>query len=383
MFAAGRLVTPSLCHAHVHLDKCFLLQDSKYDDLCIEKGDFKEAMTVTSEAKERFDEADLLRRGRRLILESLNCGVTAMRAFAEVDEIVGWKCINAAKSLKSEFYDKCDIQICAFAQLALFSGGETAFKRRALLEQASTDSNVDVIGSTPYVEEDARRERSNVGWTTARAIWSGKHLDFHLDYNVDPQKDAFVWDAIEEIMTQNWQSKIRSEQTLCFGHCTRLSRSLFSEGDWQDIAQFLADLHASFVGLPMSDLFILGKTLEIPYLIKQHNVNGAISINNVGNAFTPQANVDPLVLASSSISIYQAGTKDDASLLYECISSRARRAIGLITGSLRLQVGDPADLVIFGTSGNPASCVRSIAEAVYAPPSKRQVIFQGSLIVSS
>jgi len=43
-----RLLTPSLCHPHIHLDKCFLLGHPKYADLEIEKGDFAEAMKLTS-----------------------------------------------------------------------------------------------------------------------------------------------------------------------------------------------------------------------------------------------------------------------------------------------------------------------------------------------
>jgi len=45
----GRLVAPSLCHPHIHLDKCFLLSHPKYADLEIEKGDFEEALRLTSE----------------------------------------------------------------------------------------------------------------------------------------------------------------------------------------------------------------------------------------------------------------------------------------------------------------------------------------------
>lgn len=43
-----RLVVPGLCHPHIHLDKCFLLSHPKYADLEINKGDFSEAMKLTS-----------------------------------------------------------------------------------------------------------------------------------------------------------------------------------------------------------------------------------------------------------------------------------------------------------------------------------------------
>ena len=43
-----RFLAPSLCHPHIHLDKCFLLSHPKYADLEVEKGDFAEAMRLTS-----------------------------------------------------------------------------------------------------------------------------------------------------------------------------------------------------------------------------------------------------------------------------------------------------------------------------------------------
>ena len=44
----GRFLTSSLCHPHIHLDKCFLLSHPKYSDLDIKNGDFAEAMKLTS-----------------------------------------------------------------------------------------------------------------------------------------------------------------------------------------------------------------------------------------------------------------------------------------------------------------------------------------------
>lgn len=46
--ADGRFVIPSLCHAHIHLDKCFLLSHPRYAGLQVEKGDFAEALEITS-----------------------------------------------------------------------------------------------------------------------------------------------------------------------------------------------------------------------------------------------------------------------------------------------------------------------------------------------
>lgn len=316
--ARSRLIAPSLCHAHVHLDKCFLLQDPKYGDLQIESGDFKEAMQITGDAKSRFEEEDLLRRGGLLIEESIRHGVTAMRTFVEVDGVVQMKCLQAGLALKEKYRDRCDIQLCAFAQLPLFSGSDDGAEVRKLMSTAAAEEGVEVLGSTPYVEADETKSKDNARWITELALKHGKHLDLHLDYFLEEDKQPLVWDVLKILKELTWPQTGGRQVTL--GHCTRLTR--FRKDDWLCLRQEIGELPVSFVGLPTSDLFMmrtpegLRATLPIIELIQQYGFNAAISINNVGNAFTPQGNCDPLSLAQLAVGVYQAGTKKDAELLY-------------------------------------------------------------------
>jgi cytosine/adenosine deaminase-related metal-dependent hydrolase len=314
----NRLIAPSLCHAHIHLDKCFLLQDPKFGDLQIESGDFKEAMEMTGQAKSRFEEEDLLRRGGLLIEESIQHGVTAMRAFVEVDGVVQLKCLHAGLKLKKAYEGRCEIQICAFAQLPLFSGQDDGAEVRKLMATAAADDGVEVLGSTPYVEDDRARSIENVRWVTQLALEHQKHLDLHLDYFLEEDKQPLVWEVLKVLKIEDWPRS--GSKQVALGHCTRLTR--FGKEDWQRLRQEIGDLPISFVGLPTSDLFMmrtpdnLRGTLPIPELINRYGLNAAISINNVGNAFTPQGNCDPLSLAQLGVGLYQAGTKKDAELLY-------------------------------------------------------------------
>jgi cytosine/adenosine deaminase-related metal-dependent hydrolase len=246
----GRLITPSLCHAHIHLDKCFLLQDSKFSDLQITKGDFAEAMELTNKAKARFSKSDLLRRGRQLITESIHAGVTTMRAFVEVDGDVMFKCLDAGLTLKKEFAKRCDIQICAFAQLPLFSGKDNGEVVRKLMSEAAERDGVEVVGSTPYVEDDATKEKKNIDWITNLAMRVGMHLDLHLDYHLDPSKDASVWSVLETIKAERWID--RKGKNITMGHCTRLT--YFKSEEWNQLKELIGQLPVSFVGLPTSDL---------------------------------------------------------------------------------------------------------------------------------
>lgn len=360
------LSLPSLCHPHIHLDKPFLItsNSSIYEDLNPQNGSFSEALRNTSLAKSRYTDDDLLQRGSQLILESARAGVTSMRAFVEVDHVVEFRCIAVAKQLKAKFKDVCHIQICAFAQDPLFSG-ESGADNLALMEEALIEYRdvIDVLGSTPYVEQDNDYAFKNIEWAAKSAIEHGLHLDFHLDYNIDPNKAATVWHVIETLNSQDWITH-NATKTIALGHCTRLT--LFSSSELFRLADAItsAKLPISFIGLPTSDLYMQGRpsdssphpssrpraTLQIISLIKDYGINAAIGINNVGNAFTPWGSTDPIALASMGVGIYQAGTDQDAETLYECVSVRARKAIGLASDlEDDLELKHEQDLRRFGT----------------------------------
>ncbi|KAL8735693.1 MAG: hypothetical protein Q9181_002735 [Wetmoreana brouardii] len=387
-------LAPSLCHPHIHLDKCFLLNDPKYADLSIEKGDFAEAMSLTSQAKSRFSIDDLLRRGRWLIEESIAAGVTCMRAFVEVDAMVRFKCLDAGLLLKRHYRDACEVQICAFAQDPVFSGDKAA-EGRGLMEEALQRDAVDAVGSTPYVEADEMRMRENIEWAVQAAIKYNKHVDLHLDYNLDADKEPMVYHALETLHDQRWPSKAKQNKRIMLGHCTRLT--LFTVDQWHDLRSRIGDLPVSFVGLPTSDLFMMGKpseregggervrgTLQMPQIIQQYDIEGAIGVNNIGNAFTPQGSCDPLSVASICVGIYQAGTKRDAETLYECISTRAKVAIGYGDRStLEVREGDEADVVIFDVPEEESKRGRrTLQEIVYDPPKARSVL-RGSHVIET
>lgn len=393
----NRLIAPSLCHAHIHLDKCFLLQDPKYSDLQIQKGDFNEAMEMTNIAKAKFDEHDLLRRGRQLIEESIEHGVTAMRAFVEVDGLVHFKCLDAGLKLQHDYKSKCEIQICAFAQLPLFSGDDGGAQVRDLMAAAAANENVQVLGSTPYVEDDEAKSKENVRWITQLALEHHKHLDLHLDYFLEEDKQPLVWDVLQIVKRLAWPKT--SDKQITLGHCTRLTR--FRDEEWIRLKQEIGDLPVSFVGLPTSDLFMMRTpdhvrgTLPVIQLINTYGLNAAIAVNNVGNAFTPQGSCDPLRIAELGIGLYQAGTQKEAELLYvssrntscpgsythatmqEAVSFRAKAAIGCVSSSLSFEKGQWADFVLFDRMDSGWRCRRGIPEVVYNAPTARQTVFRG------
>lgn len=396
----GGLLAPSLCHPHVHIDKAYLLSHPRYSHLRVEKGDFQEAMSLTGEAKSMFEHEDLIQRGQRLIDESVASGVTHMRAFVEVDAGVMTKCLDAGISLRDSAAHNCCVQICAFAQLPLFSsspGDEDGSIIRDLMREAARSGTIDVIGSTPYVEDNANAMKRNIDWMMDLSMEFDLHLDFHLDYNLDAKMTPLVWHVIDTLVYKSWKERT-IEKTVVLGHCTRLT--LFDSEEWERLAAAIAEaeLPLSFVGLPTSDLFMMRTgqqpevrgTLDVPRLIEEYGLNTCIGINNIGNAFTPQGTCDPLSLACQGVGIYQAGTERDTEVLYQCVSTRAKAAIGFGRAarpkdiSLDIRKGDEADFIVLGDSASTKpqdewKIRKTVSEAVYLHDQgrDRRVFFSG------
>lgn len=397
--ARQSLIAPSLCHAHIHIDKCFLLSDPKFADLEIVKGDFAEAMEITAKAKARFDRDDLLRRGRWLVAESIAAGVTHLRAFVEVDHIVRMKCLDAAIELKKQFSAVCEVQVCAFAQEPIYSEPHGAANRE-LMEAAVFNEHVSVVGTTPYVESGEENTKRNIDWAIKMASSCRVHLDFHLDYNLDASQPTWTDFVAKHLEPMNSFQRHRSPSkvnTVVLSHCTRLT--LYETSDWQALSQRVQHLELYFIGLPTSDLYMMGKphnherggerlrgTLQIPQMIKKYGLQSAIAINNVGNAFTPYGHCDPLSIASMGVGLYHAGTKQDAQLLYECVSGRAKEAVGYTSRSFT--IGEPADFVLFEIGGSESGLLSSqrgrktLQEVLYDPPKERKTVFNGYLITT-
>ncbi|KAI0475108.1 amidohydrolase [Xylariaceae sp. FL0804] len=369
------LLLPPLCHPHIHLDKAYLLTSNHpaagrdagrpdYADLAPRSGSFAEALANTARAKERYTAPDLYLRGAQLLAASYAQGVTAVRAFVELDHVTGTLPLTAAARLQRDFAHLVDVRICAFAQDPLFSGAHGDANRTVLADALRSSEGravVDALGSTPYVETTRAAALRNVEWAVATARELGLHLDFHLDYNLDEVSDGaeesqgesegqpLAFAVIETLKRHGWpradaDGKTGTKtKTVVLGHCTRLS--MLPDAWLRRLAASVLDsgLPVHFVGLPTSDLFMMGRpsanhshphsrprgTLQVPALIRDLGLAACAGVNNVGNAFTPFGDGDPLQLACWGVGLYQAGTVADAELLYGCVASRARTAIGL------------------------------------------------------
>ncbi|KAK7048324.1 Metallo-dependent hydrolase [Favolaschia claudopus] len=346
--AQGGLLLPSLCHSHIHLDKCFILDRCMLQTgyLPSPNNNFAEALQVTDAAKGSFNEEDLYNRGCKLVRESLECGVTSMRAHVEIDTTVHFMCLDVGVRLRKDFSHACDVQLAGnvelhFAQDPLFDGPncQEPGSNFDLLAQAVETRDVRVVGSAPYVEPTVQQAKANIALILKLAQKHGCQVDFHLDYNLDPSSEPLIYEVISEAKKLSWSRESR----ITIGHATRLQ--LFT---------------------PTHDIYMLGRqdtdaplgpprsTLRIPYIANKYNIEMAMSINNVQNAFTPQGSLDPLSLCAFGVALFQSATPSDLGTLIRSVTLASKRAIGQenVPRDLCISPDDPADLVILHDTPN-------------------------------
>ncbi|KAI8950176.1 hypothetical protein F4801DRAFT_356759 [Xylaria longipes] len=355
-----QLLLPPLCHPHIHLDKAYILtcnnrsspQHPDYSDLGPTSGSFHEALANTSRAKERYTPDDLYLRGSQLLATSYTQGVTSVRAFVELDHVTGTLPLATAIRLKKDFAHLLELQICAFAQDPICStakGGEN----RTVIENALAEfaGSVGALGTTPYVEASREASLWNIEWAITTALKHHLHLDFHLDYTLEPpsslpSRKPLTYSVLDLLGRHKWAQIVGKSKTIALGHCSQLS--MLDDDEHKALAEAViaSKLPIHFVGLPTSDIFMMGRptcdsksshnrprgTIHVPSMIRDFGLSACLGVNNVGNAFTPYGTGDPLQLASWAVGLYQVGTAKEAELLYECVSNRARQAIGLDGG---------------------------------------------------
>jgi cytosine deaminase len=328
---AGRLVTPGLVEAHIHLDKAFLTER-----VSATAGTLEEAIRLTGEAKRGFTVDDVQARARRVLDLAVRAGTTAMRTHVEVDPIVGLMGMEAVLPLREEYAPALDLQVCAFAQEGILkSPGTEGLLRRALTMGA------DLVGGCPYNDTDGL-EHIRIVFALAEAF--GVDADFHADFADEPEH-LHVRAIADETVRAGWQGRV------VVGHVTELAAL---PGYAQDeIAALLAQAGVGVIALPVTDLYLMGRRDEanvrrglapIARLL-QAGVPVALASNNIRNPFTPVGTADLAHLGYVTAVAAHMGTPADLRALLSTISIHPAAMLRL--PDYGLAPGCQADLVVW------------------------------------
>jgi cytosine/creatinine deaminase len=351
--ARGRLLTPGLVDAHIHLDKALLA-----GHVATTAGTLEEAIRVTGDAKRRFTLDDIRARARQVLDLAVAAGTTAMRTHVEVDPIVGLMGMEAVVPLREEYAPALDLQICAFAQEGILQApGTEELLRRAL------GAGADLIGGCPYNDTDAA---GHIRIVFALAQAFGVDADFHVDF-ADEAEHLHVRDIITQTLHQGWQGRV------AVGHLTELAAL-----DHLTAAAIIGSLAAARIGvisLPTTDLYLMGRRdttnvrrglTPIRHLLEA-GVPVALATNNVRNPFTPVGTADLAHLTFLGAVAAHLGSDDDLRALLDTVTTHPARILRL--PDYGLAPGCRADLVLW-------DCER-VEEIAMALPDRVLVVKNG------
>ena len=355
----GRLVTPGLVEAHIHLDKALLTER-----VSTTAGTLEEALRVTGQVKRGFTAEDIATRARQVLDMAVRAGTTAMRSHVEVDPIVGLTGIEAMLPLRDEYRRALDLQLCAFAQEGIVNApGTEGLLRRALTMGA------DLVGGCPYNDTDGVEHiRTIFGLATA----FGVDADFHADFFDEPEH-LHVREIVRQTVRAGWQGRVT------VGHLSELGAVPAFRQD-----EIIAELHDAGVGvisLPATDLYLMGRRDEYNvrrgltpvHRLLEAGVPVALASNNIRNPFTPVGTADLVHMAFLGAVAAHMGTPADLRALMDTITTHPARLLRL--ADYGLAPGCQADLVVW-------DCPR-VEDAVATMAPRTLVVKRGRVTVEA
>lgn len=327
--AKGYFVCAGFYESHIHLDKACIL-----DRCTIEQGDLNEAVEETGKAKKDFTEIDVFNRASRVIEMAIKKGTVGLRTFVETDSKTEMRAFNAIKKARDTYAFAIDIEICAFAQSGLSNDLHTHELLKLALSQGA-----DLVGGCPYKDEHPHK---HIEMVFDLAEQFDVDVDFHLDFDLDPQGSS-IPKLVEETIKRHYQGRVS------IGHVTKLS--VMDKDKRIEMAALLKFADITLTVLPATDIFLNGRDYDtlIPRGMVNANellamgINTTISSNNILNAFTPYGDASLIRMANMYANITQLAKDEQIAEVFDMISKNAAK---LLSRQTEIKVGALATLVI-------------------------------------
>lgn len=339
----GTLVIGGFVDTHVHLDKSCLMGCGGGRG-----GGLKGAIAAVSALKRSFTVEDVYARGARTLEKAILQGTTHMRTHVEIDPRVGLRSIEAIQKLKVDYAYAIDLSICVFPQEGLTN--DPGSEELILL---ALDAGADLLGGCPYTDSDPQAQIDRL---FAIAHDRDLDLDFHLDFDLDPQ-GSHLSAICRETEARGWGGRV------AVGHATKLSAI-----DDEALAARARELVAAGVAvtaLPATDLYLNGRDRAFDHprgiapvhRLAAWGVTASVSTNNVLNPFTPFGDCSLLRIAN----LYANVLHVDPEAFEACFALVTTSAATLMNiRDYGVAIGHPADLVVLDATA-PGDALAEIA----------------------
>ena len=323
----GRLLMPSFIDPHTHLDKAFLETPREAEGLM-------DAVFLTMDYQKSVPagqiQADVLRRGARVLDMELQNGSALVRSHVSVDEIWGMEAFYASCELRRRYAGRVDVQLSVPFNAA-FEGA---------WDEAVRAGEIDYIAGYPTVTPDPH---AAVDELFRLAEKYALPLDLHVDESDAADISCFRY-VLEKTIRHGMQGRVNCS------HVTALAA--VPDAEAEEAIALCARAGVSVIALPSCNMFLMGRgdrglvrrgVTRIAEL-EQAGVNVAIASDNIRDPFRPFGNGDPLEEALLACQILSRGTERGFRSVLDMITVNAARTSGRPDADI--SVGRRADVVL-------------------------------------
>jgi cytosine/creatinine deaminase len=327
--ARGGLVSESFVNPHLHLCKVYTL--GMLDDAAARAyhGDGManalSAIELAARVKSQYAESWILANVRRAVALAALHGTTHIRAFADVDGKAKLEGVKALLGARAEFTGVVEIQVVAFAQDGLVREPAAG----ALMREAMA-LGADVVGGIPWIERTEVDRAAHVAFCFDLA----REFDADISMLVDDAGDPALrtLEAMAEAAIQRgWGGRV-------LAHHAR-AMALYPE---QYLERVIARMREADLALVTSP-----HTGPLHARVKEllaGGINVCLGQDDISDAYYAFGRNCMLEVAFLAAHLLWMTTRPDMETLYEMITLRAARAMGVPDHELR--VGAPANLVV-------------------------------------
>jgi cytosine deaminase len=353
--AAGGLVTEGFTNAHLHLDKVFTLAQVGEEALRHYQGEgmgkASQAIDAAAEVKKSQDADQMLELAKRSLAMAAYYGTTHVRAMADVDSKAGTRGVEVLCAARDEFAGIVDVQVVAFPQ-----DGIVREKGAGELMRRSMELGADVVGGIPWIEYTTRAMAEHISTVFDLAVEFDADVSMLLDDAGDPELRTLEMMA-QEAIDRDWHGRALAH------HCRAMH--LYSDSYFGRLVEVLREAGVSVVSDPHTGPLHarVGELLDA-------GINVILGQDDISDAYYAFGRNNMMEVAFLGCHLLWMMTDEGQERLYDSVTING--GVGMNVPGYRLEVGNPANLVVHGPS--------TVTEVLrfQAPP--RAVVSHGRLV---
>jgi len=327
--ADGGLVTESFVNGHLHLCKVYTL--SMIGDEALKQyqgssmGGAMTAIELAARVKEKYDEKWIIDNVRKACMRAIQYGNTHIRAFADTDTKAKLEGVKALLKAKEEFRNSLDIQIVAFPQDGVIRDpGAEEYVRQSL------ELGADVVGGIPWIEYTDVDAMEHINKMFDLAKHYNKGISMLIDDAGDPTLKTLEMLCVKTIK-EGWNGRVTAQhaRAMC----------LYPEPYFRKVSALIKKANFGVVSDPHT-----GPLHARVKELYQMGVNVALGQDDIADAYYPFGRNNMLEVAFLAAHLLWMTTFDDMNVLYDMITTRAAKALGI--DDYGLEEGKAAHLVV-------------------------------------